>query len=162
MASANYNLFSRYTDEVFKINTVYPGRPVSYTTRGEDDEPILGKFFKQNFSKTRPDEESTLRIERVLQTRRRNGATEYKVKMCRRSGGFKQLDYEGSVSLSSVDGVQFLHYSSLFRSKSHGDGEQDQPIPRTSPKTTLLQRWRLAVWYVKHHFHQLLAFNRHA
>lgn len=74
------SFFSRYTDEVFKINTVYPGRPVSYTTRGEDDEPILGKFFKQNFSKTRPDEESTLRIERVLQTRRRNGATEYKVK----------------------------------------------------------------------------------
>lgn len=53
-------------------------RPTSI--RGEGDEPIEGKFYSANFSKTRLDDETTARIEKVLRTRKRKGVVEYFVK----------------------------------------------------------------------------------
>lgn len=70
----------RYTDEIFKISRVKRGRPTTYSIRGHDDQPIEGKFYSENFSKTRLDNETTARIEEVLKTRRRKGVREFFVK----------------------------------------------------------------------------------
>ncbi|KAH7716703.1 hypothetical protein AAVH_15885 [Aphelenchoides avenae] len=63
-----------FSREVFKIKRVRPGNPTTYALEDTTGEAILGKFYAPNFSRAHP---VTKRIDRVWQTRKRRGRTQY-------------------------------------------------------------------------------------
>jgi len=69
MAIIHQNIFSywpRFTDEIFKIKHVIKGKPNYYTIEDHKREPILGRLYEEELTKTRLDENTTYRIERIL------------------------------------------------------------------------------------------------
>lgn len=69
-----------YSDEIFLVDSTNKGDPNYYTLKDHKGEPIEGRFYPQEFSKTRLDEDTTYRIEKVLRKRTRNGVKEIYVK----------------------------------------------------------------------------------
>lgn len=69
-----------YTEEIFVIDKIKKGNPTTYRLKDQQDEQILGKFYKEELSKTKLDKDTVYRIEKVLKTRTRNGKKEYFVK----------------------------------------------------------------------------------
>lgn len=63
-----------YTQEVFKINKIKKGTPVSYSIEDQKGEPLLGKFYRENFARAKL---PVKRIANVWETRKRRGKTEY-------------------------------------------------------------------------------------
>lgn len=63
------------TAEVFKIKGVHRTKPTSYQLEDLQKEDILGKFYNENFSRTRQEKI----IEKVHRQRRRRGGVEYLV-----------------------------------------------------------------------------------
>ncbi|KAH7709671.1 hypothetical protein AAVH_23055 [Aphelenchoides avenae] len=63
-----------FSREVFKIKRVRPGNRTTYALEDATGEPILGKFYAPNFARAHP---VTKRIDRVWQTRKRRGRTQY-------------------------------------------------------------------------------------
>lgn len=72
-----------YTQKEFKIKTINSARrPVNYWLTNEDNQPIKGRFYGVELSRTKPNlsTEKRLIIEKVLKTRKRRGLVEYYVK----------------------------------------------------------------------------------
>ena len=61
---------ANFTEELFTVTKVYHGHPNTYTIGDSADEPIVGRFYKQELSSAegRPPE---LRIEKLLSLRRK-------------------------------------------------------------------------------------------
>lgn len=68
-----------YTDEIFTVSKVIKGQPDSYRIEDRDKEPIIGRFYRNNFSKTKDYQEVAQRIAKVHRERRRNGQKQYLV-----------------------------------------------------------------------------------
>ena len=69
-----------YTEEIFLVDKIKKGNPTTYRLIDQEKEPVLGKFYKEELSKTKLDDETVYQIEKVLKTRNRNGKKEYFVK----------------------------------------------------------------------------------
>lgn len=65
-----------FSKEVFKVKEVREGKPTTYALEDQKGEDILGKFYAPNLSKARL---TTKRIDKVWETRKRRGHTEYYV-----------------------------------------------------------------------------------
>lgn len=63
-----------YTQEVFKIRSVKRGTPTSYQLEDRKGEHVLGKFYRENFSRAKL---PVKRIANVWDTRKRRGKMEY-------------------------------------------------------------------------------------
>ena len=61
-----FSYWPRFTDEIFKIKHVIKGKPNYYTIEDHKREPILGRLYEEELTKTRLDENTTYRIERIL------------------------------------------------------------------------------------------------
>jgi hypothetical protein len=75
--------FPTFTDEIFRIDKVIKGprTPVHYYIRDYKGDRIKGRFYAQDFAKTREDAETTYRIEKVLRKRRnKKGEMELQVR----------------------------------------------------------------------------------
>ena len=69
-----------FTDEIFRIDTVSRSNPNFYLLRDYKNEPIGGRLYTEELCKTRLDEDTTYRIEKVLRKRTRDGTKELYVK----------------------------------------------------------------------------------
>src|ERR1051325_4256387 len=64
-----------WTEEIFTIDLLYPSYPPTYILKDYDGERIKGKFYEAEIQKiNKPD---TFIVDRVLNTRKRAGKTEY-------------------------------------------------------------------------------------
>jgi hypothetical protein len=64
-----------WTEEIFTIDSLYPSDPPTYILKDYDGERIKGKFYEAEIQKiNKPD---TFIVDRVLNTRKRAGKTEY-------------------------------------------------------------------------------------
>ena len=72
-----------FSDEIFKVDRVVkndPNSPPYYYLRDHKNDPIEGRFYSEELTKTREDKNATYRIDRVLQKRRnKKGELEYRV-----------------------------------------------------------------------------------
>ena len=69
-----------FTTEVFRIDQVKPGYAPNYRLVDSKGEEIIGKFYENEFSKTKAAPNEYFVVERILQERRRAGKPEYLVK----------------------------------------------------------------------------------
>lgn len=65
-----FSYWPRYTDEIFKVKHVIKGTPNYYTLEDQTLEPILGRLYEEELSKTRLDKDTSYRIEKILEERR--------------------------------------------------------------------------------------------
>ena len=71
---------SNWTEEIFKIHSLFPSDPPTYILKDLAGEIIKGKFYEQEIQPVTHKPEDVYVIERVLKTRRRGKRTEYLVK----------------------------------------------------------------------------------
>jgi hypothetical protein len=69
-----------WTEEIFRISSLYPSDPPTYILKDLAGEVIKGKFYEQEIQPVKYKEDETFVIERVIKTRRRGKRTEYYVK----------------------------------------------------------------------------------
>ena len=83
---ANYKeVFDRgylpnWSDEIMQIDAVKKGNVDTYKIKDETGAPFKGNFYADDLGKTRKDEETTYRIEKVYGKRIRNGQNQIRVK----------------------------------------------------------------------------------
>lgn len=76
-----------YSEDIYVVRNVKKGRPHAYGLTDTQGEPIRGRFYKEELSRTKYDRKPALVIEEVLKTRkRRGGIHEYLVKYKGREG----------------------------------------------------------------------------
>jgi len=61
-----------FTDEIFHIDQAVKQNPDIYLLRDHKNEPIHGRFYEPELGKTRVDDKTTYRIEKVLKKDRKN------------------------------------------------------------------------------------------
>lgn len=69
-----------YTDQVFEVGGLKAGSPHTYELKTKEGDPVTGRFYKHEMSRTQEHRETKLEIEKVLKTRKKRGLTEYFVK----------------------------------------------------------------------------------
>ena len=69
-----------YSDEIFLVNSTHKMNPNYYLLRDYLGEPIDGRFYQQELGKTRLDEDTTYRIEKIIRKRTKDGVKELYVK----------------------------------------------------------------------------------
>jgi hypothetical protein len=68
-------------DEIFTVDEARRTKPVNYyKLKDHEGEPIHGRVYEPELVKTRLDEDTTYRIEKILRERTRRGVKEMEVK----------------------------------------------------------------------------------
>ncbi|KAH7689552.1 hypothetical protein AAVH_40450 [Aphelenchoides avenae] len=71
--------YPSFTDEIFTVQRLIKGHPDSYRIEDRNREDILGRFYAENFSKTKDYDEVTHRISKVHKERTRAGRRQFLV-----------------------------------------------------------------------------------
>ena len=71
---------SGWTEEIFKIFTLYPTVPVTYGVTDFFGEDIKGRFYDWEVQKVTPPSDDYYQVEKINKTRKRGGEVEYFVR----------------------------------------------------------------------------------
>ncbi|XP_070550282.1 uncharacterized protein [Ptychodera flava] len=69
-----------WTEEIFTVSRRISSRPPLYKLKDFDEEELEGTFYEQELQKVVKKEDDVFRVEKILETRKRKGKTEYLVK----------------------------------------------------------------------------------
>jgi hypothetical protein len=70
----------RFTDEIFTVKRAVKAKPNFYLLKDHKGEEIFGRVYEPELAKTRIDEETTYRVEEILEERKRKGQRQLLVK----------------------------------------------------------------------------------
>lgn len=69
-----------FSDEILLVRRVVPGNPTTYELEDQQGEVFLGRFYRPELCKTRIDEETVYRIEKIIKTKKQKGRKQLLIK----------------------------------------------------------------------------------
>jgi hypothetical protein len=69
-----------WSDEILEVDNVKKGEPSTYKIKDKNSEMFKGNFYFQDLGKTRIDNETSYRIEKILNKRTTKEGKEFRVK----------------------------------------------------------------------------------